>query len=110
MQDKLFLDLNSTKKIKLQNIVFVVSYMGFWQAHSSVEKAGLMGLVKMRLLPCDGNLSLRGDTLKESIKRDREKGLIPFFVSKDLALLSILPLPFIRGYILFFSCYCLLHL
>jgi glutamate/tyrosine decarboxylase-like PLP-dependent enzyme len=52
-----------------------------FQAHSSVEKAGLIGLVKMRLLPCDDKLSLRGDTLRDAIKRDKELGLIPFFVS-----------------------------
>ena len=51
------------------------------QAHSSVEKAGLIGLVKMRLLPCDDELSLRGDTLQEAIDRDRKDGLIPFYVS-----------------------------
>ena len=51
------------------------------QAHSSVEKAGLIGLVKMRLLPCDDDLSLRGDTLQEAIDRDRKDGLIPFYVS-----------------------------
>ena len=51
------------------------------QAHSSVEKAGLVGLVKIRYIESDDNLSLRGDKLKEAIKFDREAGLIPFFVS-----------------------------
>ena len=50
------------------------------QAHSSVEKAGLIGLVKLRYIESDDNLSLRGDKLKEAIKRDRDNGLIPFFV------------------------------
>lgn len=50
------------------------------QAHSSVEKAGLIGLVKIRYIESDENLSLRGDKLKEAIKFDRENGLIPFFV------------------------------
>ncbi|XP_041356039.1 histidine decarboxylase-like isoform X2 [Gigantopelta aegis] len=54
------------------------------QAHSSVEKAGLIGLVKMRLLPTDNNLSLRGDTLQEAIDRDREDGLIPFYLCATL--------------------------
>ncbi|CAG2060039.1 unnamed protein product [Timema podura] len=49
------------------------------QAHSSVEKAGLIGLVKMRYIETDDKLSLRGDKLKEAIARDRDKGLIPFF-------------------------------
>lgn len=51
------------------------------QAHSSVEKAGLIGLVKMRYISSDENLSMRGDSLLDAIKADREKGLIPFFVS-----------------------------
>ncbi|KAK8385970.1 hypothetical protein O3P69_010605 [Scylla paramamosain] len=51
------------------------------QAHSSVEKAGLIGLVKMRYIESDDNLSMRGDKVLEAIQNDREKGLIPFFVS-----------------------------
>lgn len=54
------------------------------QAHSSVEKASLIGLVKLRLLPCDDELSLRGDTLRDAIDSDRDAGLIPFFVSVSL--------------------------
>ena len=51
------------------------------QAHSSVEKAGLIGLVKIRYIESDDNLSLRGDKLKEAIEADRENGYVPFFVS-----------------------------
>nr|CAD7437880.1 unnamed protein product [Timema bartmani] len=54
------------------------------QAHSSVEKAGLIGLVKMRYIETDDKLSLRGDKLKEAIARDRDKGLIPFFLCATL--------------------------
>ncbi|KAL0268988.1 UNVERIFIED_CONTAM: hypothetical protein PYX00_010743 [Menopon gallinae] len=54
------------------------------QAHSSVEKAGLIGLVKMRYIESDDRLSLRGDKLIEAVKRDREKGLIPFFLCATL--------------------------
>ncbi|XP_054723340.1 histidine decarboxylase-like isoform X2 [Uloborus diversus] len=54
------------------------------QAHSSVEKAGLIGLVKMRYIESDSELSLRGDKLEEAIIRDKEKGLIPFFVCATL--------------------------
>ncbi|KAL5019867.1 hypothetical protein ScPMuIL_002759 [Solemya velum] len=54
------------------------------QAHSSVEKAGLIGLVTMRLLPSDDTLSLRGDTLQNAIDDDRERGLIPFFLCATL--------------------------
>lgn len=51
------------------------------QAHSSVEKAGLISLVKMRYLTTDDDLSMRGHTLQEAISRDKEDGLIPFYVS-----------------------------
>lgn len=50
------------------------------QAHSSVEKAALIGLVKMRYVESDENLSMRGDRLQQAIQKDRERGLIPFWV------------------------------
>lgn len=50
------------------------------QAHSSVEKAGLITMVKMRFLPTDERFSLRGDTLKQAIQEDKELGLVPFMV------------------------------
>ena len=63
-------------KIKMsQKLLF------FLQAHSSVEKAGLIGLVKVRYIESDENLSLRGDKLKEAINIDRENGLVPLIVS-----------------------------
>ncbi|XP_074011921.1 histidine decarboxylase isoform X2 [Numenius arquata] len=54
------------------------------QAHSSVEKAGLISLVKMKFLPVDENFSLRGETLKKAIAEDRNKGLVPVFVCATL--------------------------
>lgn len=53
----------------------------FLQAHSSVEKAGLIGLVKMRFVESDESLSLRGAQLLEAIEIDKKQNLIPFFVS-----------------------------
>ncbi|BFZ20278.1 hypothetical protein BsWGS_23317 [Bradybaena similaris] len=50
------------------------------ESHSSVERAGLIALVKMRKLPTDENGSLRGPTLENAIREDKENGLIPFFV------------------------------
>lgn len=47
-----------------------------------MEKAGLIGLVKLRYIESDTQLSMRGDRLAEAIAKDREKGLIPFFVSQ----------------------------
>ncbi|XP_056230526.1 histidine decarboxylase [Seriola aureovittata] len=54
------------------------------QAHSSVEKAGLISLVKIRFLPTDEQLSLRGDTLKQAIQEDRRMGLVPFMLCATL--------------------------
>ena len=51
------------------------------QAHSSVEKACLIGLVKLNLVPSDENLRLRGNALRQAIAKDKENGLIPFYVS-----------------------------
>ncbi|XP_004578438.2 histidine decarboxylase [Ochotona princeps] len=54
------------------------------QAHSSVEKAGLISLVKMRFLPVDDNFSLRGETLQRAIEEDKQRGLVPVFVCATL--------------------------
>ncbi|XP_015127352.1 histidine decarboxylase [Diachasma alloeum] len=54
------------------------------QAHSSVEKAGLIGLVQMRYIEADEELSMRGDMLLEAVDRDRKAGLVPFFVCATL--------------------------
>lgn len=50
------------------------------QAHSSVEKAALIGLVRMRFIEADENLSLRGEALREAIEEDIKNGLVPFWV------------------------------
>lgn len=50
------------------------------QSHSSVERAGILGGVRLRLLPTDELFSMRGETLKSAMEEDKAKGLIPFFV------------------------------
>lgn len=45
------------------------------QAHSSAERAGLLGGVKVRLLETDGDFSLRGETLERAVREDKEKVL-----------------------------------
>lgn len=52
------------------------------QAHSSVERAGLLGGVKLRSLKADSENQLRGQTLEEAVQADLDAGLIPFFVSR----------------------------
>ncbi|XP_058818538.1 histidine decarboxylase isoform X1 [Topomyia yanbarensis] len=54
------------------------------QAHSSVEKAAIIGLVRMRYIEADENLSLGGRALEEAIKEDIKQGLIPFWVCATL--------------------------
>ena len=61
------------------NIERLVMYTST-QAHSSVEKAALLGGVKIRFLDTDENFSMRGHTLAEAIREDKKKGLVPFFV------------------------------
>ena len=51
------------------------------QAHSSVERACLLGSVKCHMIKSDEKEQMRGDSLAKAITEDREKGLIPFYVS-----------------------------
>ncbi|XP_045472271.1 aromatic-L-amino-acid decarboxylase-like [Harmonia axyridis] len=55
---------------------FLVAYSSK-EANSSVEKAGLLASVPMRLLEPDHNGSLRGDTLLKAIEEDKAKGYVP---------------------------------
>ncbi|KAF4524640.1 hypothetical protein B566_EDAN013749 [Ephemera danica] len=47
------------------------------QANSSVEKAGILAAVPMRLLQTDETCRLSAQTLRDAIQEDRAKGLIP---------------------------------
>lgn len=58
-----------------------VLYFFLGQAHSSVERAGLLGGVKFRQLEVDQKYKLRGDTFAEAVRKDKEQGFIPFYVS-----------------------------
>jgi len=60
------------------------------QAHSSVERAGLLGGVRFRQLEIDEKYKLHGDTLAEAIQKDKQQGLIPFYVSAIHPLLLFL--------------------
>ncbi|KAG7273712.1 hypothetical protein CRUP_003540 [Coryphaenoides rupestris] len=54
------------------------------QAHSSVERAALIGGVAMRKVPTDDNFSVRGKTLEKMVAEDKAAGLIPFFFCATL--------------------------
>lgn len=51
------------------------------QAHSSVERAALIGGVKFKAIPSDDKFTMRASALQEALERDKAAGLIPFFVS-----------------------------
>lgn len=46
-----------------------------------MERAGLLGGVKLRLVQPDETNKLRGEALEQAIKEDIEAGLFPFYVS-----------------------------
>lgn len=48
-------------------------------AHSCVEKAAAISLVKIRSLDYDENYSLRGETLRRAVEEDLSNGLLPFY-------------------------------
>ncbi|CAH2066856.1 unnamed protein product, partial [Iphiclides podalirius] len=54
------------------------------QCNSSVEKAGVLGSMRMRLLKSDSFAKLRGETLKKAFEEDISKGLIPCYVVANL--------------------------
>ncbi|CAH0557848.1 unnamed protein product [Brassicogethes aeneus] len=53
-------------------------------SNCSVEKAGLLASAPMRLLATDKHNRLRGHTLEEAIRKDREQGFIPCCVVATL--------------------------
>lgn len=61
------------------------------QAHSSLEKAAMVtgiGMDNLRLIDVDENFAMRPDRLRDTIRQDREAGLIPFFVSATVGTTS----------------------
>ena len=49
-------------------------------AHSSVERAGMLAGIKMRAVESDELYRMQGDQLKLAVEEDRKNGLIPFHV------------------------------
>lgn len=61
------------------------------QAHSSHEKAAMVsgiGMDNLRLIEVDEKFAMRSDALQRRIEKDRESGLIPFFVSATVGTTS----------------------
>ncbi|XP_068611547.1 aromatic-L-amino-acid decarboxylase-like [Brachionichthys hirsutus] len=57
------------------------------QAHSSVERAALLGGVKVRKVPTD-NYAVRKDMLKKMLVEDKAAGFIPFYFCATLGTTS----------------------
>lgn len=52
------------------------------QAHSSVERAGMLAGIKVQKVTSDDQtLAMRGPALHQAIQEDVRQGLVPFFVS-----------------------------
>lgn len=49
------------------------------QAHSSVERACLLGAVQCHKVESDEKCQMRGEALDKAMEMDRQKGLIPFY-------------------------------
>jgi len=61
------------------------------QAHSSIEKAVMVagiGTDNLRLIEVDSTFAMRPDLLSDQIQRDRDAGLLPFFVSATVGTTS----------------------
>lgn len=58
-------------------------------AHSSVERAGLLGGVKIAAVQSDDDCRLRGSILRQQILDDKAKGMVPFFVVATLGTTSV---------------------
>ncbi|KAJ3581973.1 hypothetical protein NHX12_001288 [Muraenolepis orangiensis] len=50
------------------------------EAHSSVERASLIGGVVIRMVPTDDNFSVRAEALEKMVAEDKAAGFIPFFL------------------------------
>ncbi|XP_076135671.1 aromatic-L-amino-acid decarboxylase [Alosa pseudoharengus] len=54
------------------------------QAHSSVERAGLIGSMRMRKVPTDEKFAVRGEAFRRIIEEDKNAGLIPTYFCATL--------------------------
>jgi aromatic-L-amino-acid decarboxylase len=61
------------------------------QAHSSIEKAAMVagiGIDNLRLIEVDERFAMQPEALARQIQRDRQSGLVPFFVSATVGTTS----------------------
>lgn len=53
------------------------------KAHSSVERAGLISMLRLKPIQSNERHEMTGEALEKSVLEDINNGLIPFFVSFD---------------------------
>ncbi|XP_036086411.1 aromatic-L-amino-acid decarboxylase isoform X1 [Rousettus aegyptiacus] len=58
------------------------------QAHCSVERASLVGGVRLKTIPSDDKFAMRAAALQKALEEDKAAGLIPFFVVVTLGTTS----------------------
>lgn len=59
------------------------------EAHSSVERAGMLGGIAIKSVQSDDNVRLRGNALRLQILEDQQKGLVPTIVVATLGTTSV---------------------
>ncbi|XP_048882511.1 aromatic-L-amino-acid decarboxylase [Brienomyrus brachyistius] len=78
-----FIQSDSPERTEAEITSKLVAYSSE-QAHSSVERAGLIGGVRMRKIPTDDKFALRGETFRKVLEEDKRAGLIPFYLCATL--------------------------
>ncbi|KAF2359997.1 Pyridoxal phosphate-dependent decarboxylase [Trinorchestia longiramus] len=77
----------TTVQQKAQQTLLLVAYASE-MSHSSVERAGMLVGVQLRLLPADPHHALRGSVLRAAMEEDCQRGLLPFAVVVTLGTTS----------------------
>lgn len=82
---------NNADEDYIREAVSVERLVGYCsdQAHSSVERAGLLGAVTVKSVQSDDDCRLRGHALRLQILEDKQKGLVPFIVVATLGTTSV---------------------
>lgn len=83
--------LDQTQIISNNDLCSMERLVGYCSdlAHSSVERAGLLGGVRITSVQSDDNCRLRGSVLRQQILDDKRNGLVPFLVVASLGTTSV---------------------
>uniref|UniRef100_A0A8C4X0W2 Aromatic-L-amino-acid decarboxylase n=1 Tax=Eptatretus burgeri TaxID=7764 RepID=A0A8C4X0W2_EPTBU len=83
-----FPSMFSYPSLLAEMMITATSSVGFSWAHSSVERAAIIGAVRVRKLPSDEKFSMRGVELEKVIAQDKANGLVPFYLCATLGTTS----------------------